>query len=62
MFGIFSAIVAPWLMGAIINASGGSFTGTFVAFPVIELIIVALLMILARENAGQGAVVGSPAE
>ena len=62
VFGIFSAFVAPWLMGAIINASGGSFTGAFVAFAVIELIIVALLMILARENAGQGAVVGSPAE
>jgi MFS family permease len=62
VFGIFSAFVAPWLMGAIINASGGSFTGAFVAFAIIELIIVALLMILARENAGQGAVVGSPAE
>ena len=62
VFGIFSAFVAPWLMGAIINASGGSFTGAFVAFAIIELIIVALLMILARESAGQGAVVGSPAE
>jgi MFS family permease len=62
VFGIFSAFVAPWLMGAIINASGGSFTGAFVAFAVIELIIVALLMILARENAGQGLVVESPAE
>jgi predicted MFS family arabinose efflux permease len=62
VFGIFSAFVAPWLMGSIINASGGSFTGAFVAFAVIELIIVALLMILARENAGQGLVVESPAE
>ena len=62
VFGIFSAFVAPWLMGGIINASGGSFTGAFIAFAVIELIIVALLMILARESTGQGAVVGSPAE
>jgi predicted MFS family arabinose efflux permease len=62
VFGIFSAFVAPWMMGAIINASGGSFTGAFVAFAIIELIIVALLMILARESVGQGAVIGSPAE
>jgi MFS family permease len=62
VFGIFSAFVAPWLMGGIINASGGLFTGAFVAFAIIELIIVALLMILARESTGQGAVVGSPAE
>jgi len=62
VFGIFSAFVAPWMMGAIINASDGSFTGAFVAFAVIELIIVALLMILARESVGQGAVIESPAE
>ncbi|MDR3468310.1 MAG: MFS transporter [Xanthobacteraceae bacterium] len=63
VFGIFSAFVAPWLMGAIINASAGSFTGAFVAFAVIEAIIVGLLLILAREPSGQQAsVVGSPAE
>ena len=62
VFGIFSAFVAPWMMGAIINASAGSFTGAFIAFAVVELIIVGLLMILAREDVSQGAVVGSPAE
>lgn len=62
VFGIFSAFVAPWMMGAIINASAGSFTGAFVAFAVVELIIVGLLMILAREDVRQGAVIGSPAE
>jgi len=62
VFGIFSAFVAPWLMGAIINASGGSFTGAFVAFVVIEAIIVGLLVILARDTVGQASVVGSPAE
>jgi nitrate/nitrite transporter NarK len=61
VFGIFSAFVAPWMMGAI-NASGGSFTGAFIAFAVVELVIVGLLMILAREDVSQGAVVGSPAE
>jgi MFS family permease len=62
VFGIFSAFVAPWLMGAVINASSGSFTGAFVAFAIIEAIIVALLMILAREKVGQAEVVESPAE
>ncbi|KJC57191.1 major facilitator transporter [Bradyrhizobium sp. LTSPM299] len=62
VFGIFSAFVAPWLMGAIINASGGSFTGAFAAFAIIEAIIVALLMILARDKIGQTEVIESPAE
>ena len=50
------------MMGAIINGSSGAFTGAFVAFAVVELIIVGLLLILAREDVRQGAVVGSPAE
>jgi MFS family permease len=62
VFGIFSAFVAPWLMGFIINASGGSFTGAFIAFAITEAIIVALLLMLARETAGRAAVVESPAE
>lgn len=62
VFGILSAFVAPWMMGAIINGSSGAFTGAFVAFAVVELIIVGLLLILAREDVRQGAVVGSPAE
>lgn len=62
VFGIFSAFVAPWMMGAIINASSGAFTGAFVAFALVELIIVGLLLILARDEVGQDAVVGSPAE
>jgi MFS family permease len=62
VFGIFSAFVAPWMMGIIINASAGSFTGAFIAFALAELIIAGLLMILAREAVSQGVVVGSPAE
>ena len=63
VFGIFSAFVAPWLMGAIINASGGAFTGAFIAFAVIEAIIVLLLLALARETAGQpSSALSSPAE
>ena len=62
VFGIFSAFVAPWLMGFVINASGGSFTGAFIAFAITEAIIVALLMMLARETVGRAAVVESPAE
>jgi MFS family permease len=63
VFGIFSAFVAPWLMGAIINASGGAFTGAFIAFAVIEAIIVLLLLALARETAGEpSSALSSPAE
>ncbi|MGY3440842.1 MULTISPECIES: MFS transporter [unclassified Bradyrhizobium] len=62
VFGIFSAFVAPWLMGAIINASGGSFTGAFAAFVIIEAVIVALLVILAREKIGRTEPIESPAE
>ncbi len=63
VFGIFSAFVAPWMMGAIINASGGQFTGAFIAFAVTEAIIVLLLLVLARETAGQpSSVISSPAE
>ena len=62
VFGIFSAFVAPWMMGAIINASSGSFTGAFVAFAVVEAALVVLLLMLARESAGRSAMVRSPAE
>ncbi|MHC2337978.1 MFS transporter [Bradyrhizobium sp. USDA 4454] len=62
VFGIFSAFVAPWLMGAIINASSGSFTGAFAAFAIIEAVIVALLVILAREKIGRTEAIQSPAE
>lgn len=62
VFGILSAFVAPWMMGVIINASSGAFTGAFIAFAVVELLIVGLLLILAREDVRQGAVAGSPAE
>jgi MFS family permease len=62
VFGIFSAFVAPLMMGAIINASAGSFTGAFVAFAVVEIIIVGLLMILAREDVTQVAAIESLAK
>ncbi|MGJ5205613.1 MFS transporter [Bradyrhizobium sp. HKCCYLR20261] len=62
VFGILSAFVAPWMMGAIISASAGSFTGAFIAFAAVEFIIVGLLMILARDDVRQAVTVGSPAE
>jgi hypothetical protein len=62
VFGIFSAFVAPWMTGAIINASAGTFTGAFLAFAVVEFLIVAPLVILARENISESSVVESPAE
>jgi hypothetical protein len=51
VFGILSSFVSPWVMGAIINVSGGSFTEAFVAFAIIEGIFLLLLMVLARETA-----------
>ena len=62
VFGLFSAFVAPWLMGAIINASGGSFTEAFGFFVIMELVFFVLLMILARDTVSQPSIVTNPAE
>ncbi|MEW6640473.1 MAG: MFS transporter [Pseudomonadota bacterium] len=57
VFGILSSFVSPWLMGAIIAASGGTFKPAFVTFAVIEAIFLVLLMVLARESRRAPAVV-----
>jgi MFS family permease len=57
VFGILSSFVSPWVMGAIINVSGGSFTEAFVAFAIIEGIFLLLLMVLARETGQVASVV-----
>jgi MFS family permease len=62
VFGLFSAFVAPWLMGAIINASGGSFAGAFGFFVIMEVIFLVLLMVLARDTVGRPSIVANPAE
>jgi predicted MFS family arabinose efflux permease len=51
VFGILSFFLAPWLMGTIINASGGAFSGAFAAFAIVEGLIFAVLFFLAREPA-----------
>ena len=62
VFGLFSAFVAPWAMGAIINASGGSFAGAFGFFVIVEAVFFVLLLILARDTVSQPTIVASPAE
>jgi MFS family permease len=57
VFGILSSFVSPWLMGAIINASGGSFKGAFAAFAIVEGIFLLLLIALARETRQTSSVV-----
>lgn len=61
VFGILSSFVAPWVMGAIIVASDGTFTNAFLAFTAIEVIFFLLLVALAREGARRPAIV-QPAE
>jgi MFS family permease len=62
VFGLFSAFIAPWLMGTIINVSGGSFVGAFGFFVVVEVIFLVLLMVLARDTVSRPSIVANPAE
>jgi MFS family permease len=62
VFGLFSAFVAPWAMGAIINAAGGSFAGAFWFFVIVEVVFFVLLLVLARDTVSQPTTVASPAE
>ena len=62
VFGLFSAFIAPWLMGTIIKASGGSFVEAFGFFVIMEVIFLVLLMILARDTVSRPSIVTHPAE
>jgi nitrate/nitrite transporter NarK len=62
VFGIMASFAAPWSMGAVIQASGGSFTAAFVLFALVEAAFLVLLMILARDTVSQPSIVGTPAE
>ena len=62
VFGLFSAFIAPWLMGTIIKASGGSFVEAFGFFVIMEVIFLVLLMILARDTVSRPSIVTYPAE
>jgi MFS family permease len=53
VFGILSFFLAPWLMGTIINGTGGGFSGAFAAFAIVEMLIFVVLLFLARESAGR---------
>jgi len=50
VFGIMASFAAPWSMGAVIQASGGSFTAAFVLFALVEAAFLVLLMVLARDT------------
>lgn len=62
VFGLFSAFIAPWLMGTIIKVSGGSFVEAFGFFVIMEVIFLVLLMILARDTVSRPSIVTHPAE
>jgi hypothetical protein len=49
-------------MGAIINASGGSFAEAFGFFVIMEVIFFVLLMILARDTVSRPSMITTPAE
>ena len=57
VFGLFSAFIAPWLMGAIINASGGSFAEAFGFFVLMEVVFFVLLLVLARDTVSRPSIV-----
>lgn len=52
VFGILSSFAAPALMGAIISRTG-TFFSAFLAFAIAEAVLVAILMVIAREPSGQ---------
>jgi cyanate permease len=62
VFGIMASFAAPWSMGAVIQASGGSFTAAFVLFALVEAAFLVLLMILARDTVSRPSIVTTPAE
>ena len=62
VFGLVSAFLAPWLMGTIIKASGGSFVEAFGFFVIMEVIFLTLLLILARDTVSRPSIVTHPAE
>ena len=62
VFGIMASFAAPWSMGAVIQASGGSFTAAFVLFALVEAAFLVLLMVLARDTVSQPTVIATPAE
>jgi MFS family permease len=51
VFGILASFAAPWSMGAIIHATGGSFPAAFVLFAAVEAGFLVLLLVLARDTA-----------
>jgi MFS family permease len=62
VFGIMASFAAPWSMGAVIQASGGSFAAAFVLFAVVEVVFLVLLMVLARDTVSRPTVIATPAE
>jgi MFS family permease len=52
VFGILSSFAAPALMGAIISRTG-TFFSAFLAFAIAEAVLVAILVVIAREPSGQ---------
>lgn len=52
VFGILSSFAAPALMGAIISKTGDFFSA-FLAFAIAEAVLVAILVVIAREPNGQ---------
>ena len=61
VFGILSSFLSPWVMGAVIGASGGSFTEGFLVFTIGEALFLVALLVLAREGKGRTAA-AQPAE
>ncbi len=50
LFGILASFAAPWSMGAVIQATGGSFSAAFLLFLAVEICFFILLTVLARDT------------
>lgn len=48
VFGILSTFISPWMMGAVIHRTQGSFASAFLAFAIAEAVLLALIVVLMR--------------
>lgn len=55
VFGVLASFVAPWMMGSIIHHNAGSFYKAFLAFAVVEVLLLGLIAALTHKARSRGA-------
>ncbi|MDH4989776.1 hypothetical protein QEZ48_02910 [Aquamicrobium lusatiense] len=55
VFGVLASFIAPWMMGSIIHHNAGSFWEAFLAFAVVEVLLLGLIAALTHNGRSRGA-------